>query len=697
VLVKEEWMTTVYSTDQLRNVVLLGHGSSGKTSLAEAMLFNTGAINRIGKVEEGTTVSDFDEEEIRRRISLNLSSIPCEWEKHKINVLDTPGYLDFVGEVISAIRVADAGIVLVDAVAGVEVGTELVWQHADNQHLPRIVFMNKMDRDNANFQRTLGMLREKFEGHFVPIQLPIGEQAGFKGVVDLIGMKAYSGEADRPGAVPDELAEAVEEARFALIEAAAEGDDELIVKYLDGEELTDEEIAMGLAAGTGAGTVVPVLCGSSTHNLGVRALLHTIVANLPGPSGEVIATDPATSGEETLTFDAAGPLAAFVFKTAADPYVGKLTYFRVYSGTLVSNGHALNSRTGTEERLGQVFMLRGKEQLPVSEVRAGDIGVVAKLGETLTADTLCDKGHPLVLPGIEFPTPLFAVAVAPKTKADSAKLGPSLTRIVEEDPTLRWRNEESTRQVILEGMGDAHIDTAVRRLAQKFGLGLDTSVPKVPYKETVTRVGSASYRHKKQTGGAGQFAEVHMRVEPLARDAGYEFDWEVFGGAISSSFQPSIQKGIRQVIGNGPVAGYPVVDVKAVVFDGKEHPVDSKDIAFQIAGREVFKAAFKEGNPVLLEPIMDIAITVPEEFMGDVMGDLTTRRGRVQGTDQERGNAIIHAQAPLADIQRYATDLRSFTQGRGVYTIAFSHYEQVPAHLQSEIIAQAERERQEAE
>jgi elongation factor G len=696
-VIKEEWMTTVYSTDKLRNVVLLGHGSSGKTSLAEAMLYNTGAINRMGKVEEGTTVSDFDEEEVRRRISLNLTLIPCEWDNHKINVLDTPGYLDFVGEVISAIRAADAGIVLVDAVSGVEVGTELAWQHADERNLPRLVFVNKMDRDNANFENTLEMLRQKFEGLFVPVQLPIGEQAGFKGVVDLIEMKAYIGEKGEAQAVPDDMADAVEEARMALIEAAAEGDDELIVKYLDGDELTDAEIAQGLAAGIGAGTVIPVLCGSASHNLGVGALLRTIVRNLPGPSGEVTATNPAISEEETLNFDAAGPLAALVFKTAADPFVGKLTYFRVYSGTLKSNAHALNSRTGSDERLGQLLVLRGKEQLPIDEVRAGDIGVVAKLGETLTSDTLCDKGHSLTLPGIEFPTPLFAVAVVPKTKADSAKMGPSLTRIVEEDPTLRWRNEETTRQVILEGMGDAHVDIAVRRLAQKFGLGLDTSVPKVPYMETVTSVGSASYRHKKQTGGAGQFAEVHMRVEPTERDAGYEFDWEVFGGAISSSFQPSIQKGIRQVMGNGPLAGYPVVDAKAVVFDGKEHPVDSKDIAFQIAGREVFKLAFKNGNPVLLEPIMEMTITVPEEFMGDVMGDLTTRRGRVQGTGQERGNAVVHAQAPLADIQRYATDLRSFTQGRGIYTLAFSHYEQVPAHLQAEIIAQAEREKQEAE
>jgi elongation factor G len=554
-----------------------------------------------------------------------------------------------------------------------------------------------MDRENSSFQRALDSLREKFEANFIPLQLPVGEQSGFKGVVDLLEMKAYLGKDGQPGDVPADLADAAEEARTALIEAAAEGDDELIMKYLDGEELSNAEIAHGLAAGLAAGTLVPVLCGAATQNIGVRALLHTIVRNLPGPSGEVVATNPVTNAEETLTFDSSGSLAAFVFKTSADPYVGKLTYLRVYSGTLHSNSTAFNSRIRSEERLGQIFMLRGKEQIPVPEVRAGDMGVVAKLGDTLTSDTLCDRGHPLALPAIQFPTPLFAVAVAPKTKADSAKMGPSLSRIVEEDPTLRWRNEESTHQVILEGMGDAHVDTAVRRLEQKFGLSLETSVPKVPYKETVMWVGSASYRHKKQTGGAGQFAEVHMRVEPLARDTGFEFDWKVFGGAISSSFQPSIQKGIRQVIDTGPVAGYPVVDVKAVVFDGKEHPVDSKDIAFQIAGREVFKLAFKEGNPVLLEPIMNVSITVPEDFMGDVMGDLTTRRGRVQGTDQERGNAIVHAQVPLADIQRYATDLRSFTQGRGVYTMSFSHYEQVPSHLQAEIVAQAERERQETE
>lgn len=689
-------MAAAFATEQLRSVILLGHGGSGKTSLAEAILFSAGAINRMGKVEEGTTVSDSDEEEIRRRISLNLTLLPCEWEKHKVNLLDTPGYLDFVGEVISGLSVADAGIVVVDAVAGVEVGTELVWQHADDRQLPRLVFINKMDRENANHQRVLESLREKIGGSFVPLQLPIGEQAGLEGVVDLVERRAWIG--DKPtGDVPAVMAEAVEEARTAIIEAAAESDDALIEKYLDTGELTDEEIAAGLKAGIARGKIVPVLCGSAARNIGIKALLHTIVRDLPAPGGEVSVLGAANEQPAVLRFDPNAPVAAFAFKTTADPYVGKLTLLRVYSGTLKSNGHVVNSRTGAQERTGQIMTMRGKEQVPVEELTAGDMGIVGKLGDTVTGDVLCEAGHLVKFPPFRFPEPVFAVAVAPKTKADSAKIGPSLTRLVEEDPTLHWRNEPGTRQLILEGMGDAHVDTAIRRMEQKFGLGVLTSVPKVPYREAVTKTGSAAYRHKKQTGGAGQFAEVHMRLEPAERDTGFEFGWEVFGGAVSSSFQPSIQKGIRSVLENGPLAGYPVVDVKAIVFDGKEHPVDSKDIAFQIAGREAFKEAFKQAGAVLLEPIMDISIVVPEEFMGDVMGDLTTRRGRVQGTDQERGNAIVHAEVPLAEIQRYATDLRSFTQGRGIFTMRFARYDQVPSHLQAEIIAQAEKEREEEE
>jgi elongation factor G len=689
-------MTATYTIEQLRNVILLGHGSSGKTSLSEAILFSAGAINRMGKVEDGTTVSDSDEEEIRRRISLNLTLLPCEWEKHKINVLDTPGYLDFVGEVICGLRVADSGIVVVDAVSGVEVGTELVWQHADEHQLPRLVFINKMDRENASWQRTLEHLRAKLKGNFVPLQLPIGEQTGFEGVIDLVERAAWIGDKP-PTEVPAELASAVEEARTALIEAAAESDDALIEKYLDTGELSDAEIVQGLRTGIAHGRIIPVLCGAALRNIGTKALLHAIVRDMPQPIAHVKATNVATGEEETIACDLNGPVVAFVFKTTADPYVGKLTMLRMYSGTLKSNSYVVNSRTGSQERIGQIMTMRGKEQVPLEELPAGDIGVVAKLGDTVTGDALCEAAYQVRFPPFKFPEPVFAVALAPKTKADSAKMVPSLTRLVEEDPTLRWRNEPGTRQLLLEGMGDAHVEAGIRKLEQKFGLGVVASLPKVPYRETVTKVGSAAYRHKKQTGGAGQFAEVHMRLEPGERDSGFEFGWEVFGGAISSSFQPSIQKGIKSVLESGPLAGYPVVDVKAIVYDGKEHPVDSKDIAFQIAGREAFKEAFKQSGPVLLEPIMEVTIIVPEEFMGDVMGDLSTRRGRVQGTDQERGNAIIRAEVPLAEIQRYATDLRSMTQGRGIFTMKFSRYEQVPAHLQAEIIAQAEKERKEKE
>ncbi|RMF37193.1 MAG: elongation factor G [Chloroflexi bacterium] len=686
-----------YKTDQLRNVVLLGHGSSGKTSLGEAMLFNSGAINRMGRVEEGTTVSDYDEEEIRRRISLSLSLLPCEWKGHKLNLIDTPGYMDFVGEVKSATRVADLALILVDAVAGVEVGTELVWQYADEMGLPRAVFINKMNRDNADFRRTLQALEQAFDATFVPVQLPIGSQADFQGVVDLIGGQALRGPQAEVGEVPAEMADEVEELRISVMETAAEGDDALITKYLEGEELTEEEVRQGLKAAMLAGEVVPVFCGAATENLGVIPLMDGLIALAPSPRerGPVVAQTPAEE-EEELPPDEAGPLAALVFKTAADPYVGKLTYFRVYSGMMVSDARVFNSRAREEERIGQLYVMRGKEQIPVARLYPGDIGAVAKLAHTLTGDTLCDRGHPLILPGISFPSPLYSVAVYPKTKSDQAKMGPTLTRICEEDPTLHWHQEPSTRETILSGMGEAHVDIAVRRMANRFGVSVETRLPKVPYRETITQVARAQYRHKKQTGGAGQFAEVHLRVEPLPRDTGFEYGWEVFGGAISSSFQPSIEKGIKQVMEQGVIAGYPVVDIKAVVYDGKEHPVDSKDIAFQIAGREVFKLAVQQAGPVLLEPIYRLTITVPEEFTGDVMSDLNTKRARVQGMDQRGGKSIIQALAPLAELLRYATDLRSLTQGRGVFTMEFSHYEEVPAHLAQQIIEQAKREKEKA-
>ncbi len=686
-----------YSITQLRNIALVGHGSAGKTSLVEAMLYNSGVINRMGRVEDGNTVTDFDDEEIRRRISIITALAPVEWGGCKLNILDTPGYTDFVGEVKGALRVADCALVMVDAVAGVEVGTELAWSYADERNLPRLVVITKMDRENANFRNVLDKLTQSFQGNFVPLQLPIGSQSNFEGVVDLVALKARRGARGESGPLPDALKAEVDEFRLKVMEAAAEGEDELIMKYLDGQELTEAEIQRGLRLAIQKQTVVPVLCCSATANIGVAALMDMLAIFAPSPleAGSVKATNPATQAEEELDPQTAeqGPLAAFVFKTMADPYVGKLTFFRVYSGVLASDSRVFNANRNQEERIGQVYAMRGKEQLPVAQVKPGDIGAVAKLQVTATGDTLCDRGHPLLLPPTTYPRPLISVAVEPKTKADSAKMGPTLTRLCEEDPTLRWRQEPSTKQTILEGMGDGHLDVAIRRAAGKFGVDIITSVPKVPYRETITQTASTQYRHKKQTGGAGQFAEVHMRVEPNERDAGYEFAWEVFGGAISSSFQTSIEKGIKSVMESGVIAGYPVVDVKCAVFDGKEHPVDSKPVAFEIAGRGAFKQAFQNAGPVLLEPIMTIQVTTPEQYTGDIIGDLNTRRARVLGIDQEGSKSIITAYVPLAEVQRYAADLRGLTQGRGVFTMELDHYEEVPSHIASGIIEKARRER----
>jgi len=681
-----------YHSTQLRNVVLLGHGSSGKTSLAEAMLFASGAVNRMGEVENGTTVADFDEEEIRRHISLNLALAPVESKDCKINVLDTPGYTDFVGEVKSAVRVADLALILVDAASGVEVGTELAWNFADEQELPRMVVINKMNRENANLNRALEALRQTFEQNFVLFQLPVDAEGEFAGVIDLLAMKASMGSEGTVTDIPADMADRAEEARLQLVEAAAEADDELIMKYLEGEELTEEEIQEGLRAAILTGETIPVLLTAATANHGTQALLDALVANAPSPVDRGPVTAEGVAGEEQIEPNELAPLAALVFKTTADPYVGKLTYFRVYGGMIESDSRVYNSRAEEEERLGQLYVMRGKEQIPVPHLHTGDIGAVAKLAHTLTGDTLCDEGHPVSLPGPVFPSPLFAVAVNPTSKADQAKLGPTLTRICEEDPTLHWRQDPTTRQTILEGMGEAHVDIAVRRMENRFGVGVQTEIPRVPYRETITRTHGDQYRHKKQTGGAGQFAEVHMRLEPLPRDTGYEFEWDVFGGAISRSFESSIRKGIRQVMEQGVIAGYPVVDIRAAVYDGKEHPVDSKDIAFQIAAREVFKRVMMDAGPVLLEPIYRITVTVPEEYTGDIIGDLNTKRAQVQGMDQETGKTIITALVPLAETQRYATDLRSLTQGRGIFSMELDHYQPVPSHLMQEIVEAHKRE-----
>ncbi len=677
-----------YTTQQLRNVTLIGHGSSGKTTLTESTLFLSKVTNRRGKVEDGSTVTDFDDEEIRRGISLSLGLAPVEWKGHKINIIDTPGYTDFVGEVKSALRVTELALSVVDAAAGVEVGTELTWGYADEDNHPHMVLVNKMDRENANFERTLSSLRENFAVSFAPLLLPIGAQADFQGVVDVLEKKAYMGEKGEVAAIPADMVDQVDEYYTAIMESAAEGDDELIMKYLDGEELTAEEVVSGLRKAIASRTVVPVMAVSANTLVGVSRMLDLLVQVAPTPA-DLGPFKTVSEPEEEIEVSAQAPVSLLVFKTTADPYVGKVTYLRVFSGVVESGSTLYNTRASAEERLGQLSVMRGKEPLPIERLHAGDIGGVTKMSEALTGDTLAAKDHKLTLRAPEFPHPLYSVAIHPKTKGDTAKMGSTLTRICEEDPTLHWHMEPSTHETILAGMGEAHIDTAIRRMLGRFSVNLEARTPKVPYKETVTATASAQYRHKKQSGGAGQFAEVHMRLEPTERDSGFEYVWEVVGGRISSSFMPSIEKGIKQVLESGVIAGYQIVDVKVAVYDGKEHPVDSKDIAFQVAGREGFKQAFRDAKPVLLEPMYIFNITVPEEFTGDVMSDLNTRRARVQGMGQQGRKAIVTALAPLSEMQQYATNLRAITQGRGVYAMEFSHYDAVPTHLAQQIIAQA--------
>jgi elongation factor G len=684
-----------YRSEAIRNIALISHSSAGKTMLAEAALHVTGGTTRLGRIEDGTTVSDFEEEEIRRGISLSTSLIPVEYKDCKINLLDTPGYLDFIGEVISALRVADGAILLVDSVAGVEVGTEITWQQCDKFNLPRFVVINKMDRDNANFQKALEAVQEFSSIRLIPVQLPWGEKQAFQGVIDLLSMKAFKGDGKTAQAIPAEFAVDAEAARTALIEAAAEGEDSLLEKYLETGELSSEEILRGLSAVIRSNSFIPVFAAAGTAEIGVLPLLDAILALMPSPAN--IPTPSATlkdGTQEELKASDAGPLAAYVWKTTADPFVGKLTYFRVYSGTINSDSRVWNQTKGVEERLGQVALLRGKETMSIKVVHSGDLGIVPKLAETSTGNTLCDKTHPLTLPQPEYPGALFQVAISPKTQADSTKISPTLTRLCEEDRTLSWHMEPATAQTILRGMGDQHIDVALRRAETKFQVNLVAVEPRIPYREAITRKGSAMYRHKKQTGGSGQFGEVHLRVEPLA-DTEFEFVNDVFGGSISNNYMPAIEKGIRATLHEGILAGYPVGYVKVSVFDGKEHPVDSKPIAFEIAGREAFKLAFMDSGPVLNEPIMMVEITVPEGNMGDVLGDLNTRRARVQGMNSERGHSIIKAHVPLSEMQRYTTQLRSMTGGRGFFAMTFDHYETVPSHIAQEIIAKAQKDKKE--
>lgn len=679
-----------YKTANIRNVALVSHSGAGKTTFVERLLFDTGVTTRLGSVQLGTAAMDFEEEEIARNSSISTALAPIEWNDVKVNFLDTPGYADFVGEVFSALKVADGALLLVEAVAGAEVGTELVWQYCEERNIPVIVVINKMDRENVRVQRVWDSVQTHLPGNLIRLQLPIGEGPTFKGVVDLIKMKALIGPEGKEEEIPADMVDAAEEARFELVEVAAEGDDELMMKYFEDEELTPDEILTGLSAAMRKGTATPVLFSAPEPGIAVKPLMQHLLRLLPAPNEGDGFT--AIEGKEEVTYPVSddSPLAAFVFKTREDPY-GKMSYLRVFGGTLNSDSRVYNVNQNEEVRVGSISLVRGKDQINVNRLHAGDIGAVVKLGDSMTNDTLCEQSHKLQIAPIEQPEPIMSTAVHPVAQSDVAKLSTTLSRLTAEDPTLRWYTEPATREVIVSGMGNAHLDIAVKKAQSKFGLNLTTTVPKIPYRETITRTNSAEYTHKKQTGGAGQYARVFLRLESLNDDEEFEFKSEVFGGAISQPFIPAVEKGCRQAIESGVLAGFPMTGIRAVVYDGKEHPVDSKEIAFQIAGREGFKKAAMEAGPILLEPIYEVTVTVPNDYMGDIMGDLNSRRARVLGMDQEGTKAIVRAEVPLAEMQTYSADLRSMTQGRGVFNMTFLRYGRLPSHLQEQVVAQARR------
>ncbi len=676
-----------YGLENIRNLVLLSHCGAGKTSVSEVILFTTKAITRLGKVDDGTTTSDYDPIEVKHQISLNLTILPCQWNGAKINLLDTPGYSDFAGEVKAAIRVSEGAIIVICAASGVEVGSEQVWAYSEEANLPRLIFINKMDRENADFYRTVEELQSRFGRKCLPLQLPIGAQSDFQGVVDLLTMKSYVGSPAKEAEIPSSLQSQAESFGEKVVEAVAEIDDRLLEKYLDGEKLSLEELSDGLRQAVVTGKVVPILVGSALKSIGITSLLNAINSYLPSPKErDVVVGD--SGKQETVAPSQEAPLAALVFRTSADPYVGKLTYFRVYNGVIDSNSQVWNATRGEAERIGQLFILRGKSQEPVSQLRAGDIGAVAKLSLTSTGDTLCSQDKPLKIAPISFPEPIFSKAVRPKTKADLDKLGVALSRLSEEDPTLRVHRESDTNETILSGIGETQLEVAAEKMLRKFGVGVELQTPEVPYKETITIPAKAEYKHKKQTGGHGQYGHVLLEIEPLPRGSGHEFVDKVVGGRIPKNYIPAVEKGVNEAVQEGVLARYPVVDIKTRVYDGSFHPVDSSEICFKIAGAGALKKGLSQGQPILLEPIMNIRVMVPEDFTGDIIGDLNAKRARVQGMNPGGGINVIEAQVPLAEILRYAIDLKSITQGRGSYTVVFSHYEETPPHISQKIIAQ---------
>jgi len=678
-----------FAADQIRNVGLFSHGGAGKTSLTEALLFDTGAIKRLGRVEDGTTTSDYDPDEIKRHHSVSTAVVPVEWRDTKVNVFDPPGYADFLGEASAAMRVCDAAVIVLDASAGVEVGTEQVWQMAAERQLPRILFINKMDRENADFDRVLTSARDAFGTAVAPIQFPIGSEKGFKGFVNLIDEVALIFHDNHDGGfevgpIPDNLADDCRSYRLQLIEAIAEQDEDLLARYLDDEEISREEVVAGLRACVAMGCVIPVLCGAATGNRGMQPLLDAIVDFVPSAASHVEAV--GTDGV-TLATDPTGPLAALAFKTVADPHVGRVTYLRVLSGTLHSNSHVQNATKDAHERVGHLFHVRGKEHIPVEAVEAGDVVAVAKLGSVATGDTICGEGAALRANGISFPEAAYSASVTPKTKGDLDKMGQALQRIVEEDPSLRLSRDPRTGEMILSGLGEPHVQIALDRMTRRYGVHVDLGLPRVAYRETIGAKTTSEYKHKKQTGGAGQYGHVVLELEPLA-DEDFAFAERVVGGSVPRNFYPAVEKGVREAMDAGPLAGYPITNVRVTLTDGSYHAVDSNEMAFKIAAREAVKAGVLSAKPTLLEPVLNLWVTVPEAMMGDVMGDLNTKRAHVGGmTAGEGGSTTIEATVPAAEVQRYATDLRSITQGRGSFRTAFSHYQPVPAHLAEAIRA----------
>ena len=690
-----------YDAKDIRNVLLVGHGGSGKTTLLEAMLFTSGAITRMGTVEDGNTVSDHDPDEQRRQISVSLAMAPVEWKGTKLNVLDAPGTADFVGDLRSAVRAADAVILVVSAVDGVEVQTEYAWELAVEEGLPRAIFVNKLDRERADFQSTLDQLVSSFGNQVAPFELPIGQEHEFAGIADLLHEKSDlypDGPMAEESDWPEEIHAMADPAREKLIEAVAESDDALIEEYLENGTLPEEHIVSGAKDGFARARLAPVLVGSASRAVGIDRLLDFIVEEFPSPIDRgAITVNTKGGGEAERACDPDGPLTAFIFKTVSDPFVGHITMFRVFSGRVRPDSSVHNATQGTDERIGQLFTQRGKEHDSLPEVPAGDIGAVAKLQAAHTGDTWSSKDDAVVLQPVELPEPLLAYAISPKTKGDEDKLATGLARLREEDPSFRVARNEETHQTVIYGMGEAHLDVQMSRLKTKFGVEVNHEPAKIAYRETIRTKAAAQGRHVKQTGGHGQYAVCSLEVEPLPRGEGFVYEDKIFGGSVPQQFIPSIEKGIVRTMAEGVISGNPMVDVKVTLVDGKFHPVDSSDMAFQIAGSIGLKEAVDKAGVILLEPIVQLSVVVPESFTGDIMGDLNSKRGKIQGMEQiGGGKQRINALVPQGEVARYVIDLRSMTGGRGAFSMAFSHYEEMPSHLASKVIEEYQKAREEA-